>query len=104
MARQRRVEEATQGTSERGREETPRIICRPKIPPKPELEIQVTPEDIEEVAVREGVHKIIQAEIPHGDKEAESMDEEMLEVPNLMMEDKDIRPATEGATRPRETK
>ena len=44
-----------------------------EIPPEPELEIQVTPEDIEEVAVREGVHKRIQAEICHGDdKEAES--------------------------------
>ena len=78
MVRQRRVDEATQGTSGRGREET----RNPSVePPELELQIQVTPEDIEEVAVREGVHKRIQAEIRHGDKEAESMAEEMFEVP-----------------------
>ena len=78
----------------------------PKIPPEPELEIQVIPEDPEQIAVREGIHERIQAEIHHEDKEAETTEEEMLEVsqeqnevPDLMMEDKDVRPATEGAAK-----
>ena len=41
-----------------------------EIPPEPEIEIQVIPEDPEEIAVRVGMHKIIQAEIHHEDKEA----------------------------------
>ena len=47
-----------------------------------------------------------QAEIHHVDKEAETTAEEMLEVPSewnevpdLMMEDKDFLPATEGAAK-----
>ena len=73
----------------------------PEIPPEPELEIQVIPED----PVREGVHERIQAEIHHEDKDAEAMAEKMLEVspkwnevPDLMMEDKGVRPGTEGAS------
>ena len=79
---------------------------QPSVDQEPELEIQVTHEDPEEIAVREGVHKRIQAEIHHEDKEAEAMVEEMLkvppkwnEVPDLMLEDKDIQPATEGAAK-----
>ena len=54
----------------------------PEISQEPELEIQVIPEDPEQIAVREGVHKRIQVEINHED-----------------MEDKDIQPATEGAAK-----
>ena len=75
----------------------------PEISLVTELEIQVIPEDLEEIAVREGVHKGIQAEIHHEDKESEATAEEMLdvppewnEVPDLMMEEEDIQPATEG--------
>ena len=50
----------------------------PEIPLEPELEIQVIPEDPEEIAVREGVHERIQAEIHHEDKEAKTTEEEML--------------------------
>ena len=69
----------------------------PEIPPEPELEIQVIPEDPKEIAVREGVHKRIQAQIHHEDMVAEATKEEMLEippewneVPDLMMEDEGV--------------
>ena len=69
-----------------------------------DLEIPVIPEDPEEIAVRDGIHEKKQAEIHHADKEAEAKAEEMLEVPlewnevpDLMMEDKDVQPATETA-------
>ena len=59
-----------------------------------------------EIAVREGIHERIQAEIHHEDKEAKDAVEEMLEVPpewndvpDLMMEDKDVRPATKAAVK-----
>ena len=64
------------------------------------------PEDPQEIAVREGVHERIQAEIQHEDKEAEVRAGEMLEVPpewnkfpDLMMEDEDVQPASEGAAK-----
>ena len=73
---------------------------------EPDLEIPVIPEDPEEMAVREGIHERIQAEIHHEDKEAEAAAKEMLEAPlewnevsDLMMEDKDVRPATEAAVK-----
>ena len=53
----------------------------PEILPEPDLEIQVIPEDPEEIAVRDGIHARIQAETHHEDKEAETVVEEMLEVP-----------------------
>ena len=84
MVRQRRVNGATEGTSGPGGEETHRTVSRseePEIPPEPALEIQLIPEDPEEIAVREGIHKRIQAEIHNEDKEAEARAEEMLEVP-----------------------
>ena len=97
MVRQRGVDEASGGTSGWGGEETHRTIRRSEkpaeIPPKPELEIQIVPEDPKEIAVREGIHKRIQAEIHHEDKEAEEMLEVPLEwnaAPDLMMEDKDV--------------
>ena len=78
----------------------------PEIPPEPDLEIQVISEDPEDIAVKEGIHERIQAEIHHEDKEVEARAEEMLEVPpewkevpDLMMEDKDVRPATEAAVK-----
>ena len=51
-----------------------------EIHPEPELEIQVIPEDPEEIAVREGVHQRIQAEIHHEDMEAKAAAEEIREV------------------------
>ena len=48
---------------------------------EPDLEIPVIPEDPEEIAVREGIHERIQAEIHHEDKEAKTMAEEIIEVP-----------------------
>ena len=53
----------------------------PEIPPESALEIQVIPEDPEEIALREEIHERIQAKIHHEDKEAETTAEEMLEVP-----------------------
>ena len=57
------------------------------------------PKDPEEIAVREGIHVRIQAEIYHENKEREAWDEEMLkiplewnEVPDFIMEDGDILP------------
>ena len=56
--------------------------------------------------VRKGIHERIQAEIHHEDKEAETLVEQMLEVPlewnevpDLMMEDEDVQPATEAAVK-----
>ena len=48
---------------------------------EPALNIQIIPEDPEEIAAREGIHKRIQAEIHQGNKEVEARVEEMLEVP-----------------------
>ena len=66
---------------------------RLELHPEPDLEIQVIPEDPKEIAVREGIHERIQAEIHHEEKEAEAVADEMLEVPlewnevpDLMME------------------
>ena len=71
----------------------------PEVTTEPALEIQVIPEDPEKMAVREGKHKRIQAEIYHENKEREALAEEMLEiplewneVPELIMEDVDILP------------
>ena len=78
----------------------------PKIPPKPELEIQTIPEDSKGIAVREGIYKRIQAEVHPEDKEAEVMAEEMLEIPpewnevsDLMMEDGGVLPKAKGSTK-----
>ena len=77
-----------------------------EIPFEPALEIQIVPEDPEEIAVREGIHKNIQAEIHHEDKEEEARAEEMLEVPpewnevpDLMMEDKNVLPEAAGSSK-----
>ena len=53
----------------------------PEIPPEPALKIQIIPDDPKEIAVREGIHERIQAEIHQGNKEEEARAEEMLEVP-----------------------
>ena len=53
----------------------------PEIPLEPYLEIQVIPDDPEEIAVKEGIHERIQTEIHHEDKEVETAVEEMLKVP-----------------------
>ena len=66
------------------------------------------PEDPQEIALREGIHERIQDKIHHEDKEAEARAEEMLEVPlewnevpDLMMEDKEVWPASEAAVKPK---
>ena len=90
--------EATLGEVER-RPIEPSVDQRnPEIPPEPALEIQIVPEDPKEIAVREGIH--------HEDKEAEARAEEMLEVsaewndvPDMIMEDKDVLPEAEGFTK-----
>ena len=78
----------------------------PGLYPEPDLGIPILPEDPEVIAEREGIHKRIQSEIQHNDKEAEVVAEEMLEVPlawnevpNLMMEDKDGMMITEADTK-----
>ena len=59
----------------------------------PYLELPIIPKEPENIAVREGIHERLQAEIRHEDNEAEVMAEGMLEappawneVPDLMME------------------
>ena len=81
-------------------------------------EIQIIPEDPEEIAVREGIHERIQAEIHQGNREEEAREEEareeearaeeMLEVPpewnevpDLMMEEEDVLPEATGSTKRR---
>ena len=60
------------------------------------------------MAVREGIHERIQAEIHQGNKEEEARAEEMLEVPpewnevpDLMMEEEDVLPEATGSTKRR---
>ena len=69
----------------------------PEISAESSIDIQDKPEDPEEMAVREGIHEGIQAEMHHENKEIEAREEEMLEiplewnkVPDLMMEEGDI--------------
>ena len=71
----------------------------PEISAESVIDIQVIPEHSEEMAVREGIHKRMQAEMYHENKEIEARGEEMLEippewneVPDLMMEEGDILP------------
>ena len=73
-----KLTEALQGEAEmRSRE--PFLDWRsPEIPPEPDLEIQVIPEDPKEIAVREGINERIQADIHHEDKVADTTAEEML--------------------------
>ena len=78
----------------------------PEIPSKPALEIQIIPEDPEEMAVREGIHERIQAEIHQGNKKEEARVKEMIEVPpewnavpGLMMEEEDVLPKATGSTK-----
>ena len=84
-----------------GAREQPEEQGRHELHPEP-----VIPEDPEEIAVREGIHERIQTEIHHKDKEVEALAEEMLEdppewndVPDLMMEDKEVQLATEAAVK-----
>ena len=70
------LREAPLGEAER-RPIEPSVDQRnPEIPPEPELQIQIVPENPEEIAVKEGIHKRIQVEIYHEDKEAEFRAEE----------------------------
>ena len=84
---------------ERGYMETVPGPRSPEISAESAIDIQVIPEDPEEMAVREGIHKRIQAEMHHENKEIEARVEEMLEIPpewnkvlDLMMEEGDILP------------
>ena len=114
MVRRRRVNGATRHTFERGGEgihRTIRIQRNQKIPPEPELEIQIIPEDPKEIAVREGIHERIQAEIHQGNTEEEARAQEMLEVPSewnevpdLMMEEEDVLPQATESTKWRRDK
>ena len=99
-----KLQEVPGQESEVGAREQPEKQGRHELHPEPDLEISVIPEDTEDIAVREGIHERIQAEIHHEEKEAEAGADEMLEVPlewnevpDLMMEDKDVQPATETA-------
>ena len=63
------------------------------------IDIQVIPEDPKEMAWIEGIHKRIQPEMYHENKGIEARAEDMLEipsqwneVPDLMMEERDILP------------
>ena len=53
----------------------------PEISAESAIDIQVIPEDPEEMAVREGIHKRIQAEMHHENKEIEARAKEMLKIP-----------------------
>ena len=71
-------------------------------------QIQIIPDDPEEIAAREGIHERIQAEIHQGNKEVEARAEEMLEVPpewnkvpDLMMEEEDVLSEATGSTKGR---
>ena len=60
----------------------------PDIHPEPALEIQIIPEDPKEIAVREGIHERIQAEIHQKEAKVEQMLEvcqDWNEVCDLMM-------------------
>ena len=84
MGRQRRFNKVTGNTSERKRESIhgKRTSLRsPEVSAELTIDVQVILEDPEEMAVREGIHKRIQAEMHHEDKETEARAEEMLEIP-----------------------
>ena len=100
--------EATLGEAERRNIEPSLNQRNPEIPPEPALEIQIILKDPEEIAVRDGIHERIQAEIHQGNKEEEGRAEEMLEVPpelnevpDLMMEEEDVLPEATGSTKRR---
>ena len=64
--------EVSLGERERVYMETGPNPKSPEITVEPALDIQVIPEDPEEMAAREGRHKRIKAEIRHEDKEREA--------------------------------
>ena len=76
--------------------------------PEPTLDIPIITEDPEVIAVREGVHERIKAEIQLQDEDTEVAEELMLEippewnvVPDLLMEDKKELMITETDNRGR---
>ena len=76
--------------------EQPEDQGRHELHPEPTLDIPMIAEDPEVIAEREGVHERIQAEIQHEEKEAEMVEEVMLEippewnaVPDLIMKDEE---------------
>ena len=62
----------------------------PEITAEPDLEIPMILDDPEEMAVREGIHERIQAEIYHENKERAAQVEEMLDMPLEWNEVKDL--------------
>ena len=64
-----------------GIREQPEDQSRPELYHEPDLDIPILPKDPEVIAEREGIHKRIQSEIHHEDKQAEVGKEVMLEVP-----------------------
>ena len=91
------IEEAKVGVKDQ-----PKDRRGPGLYPEPDLDIPILPEDPEVIAEREGIHERILSEIQHEDKEWAVAAEEMLEVspewievPDLMMEDKDGMMITE---------
>ena len=91
--------EISVGERERVFMETRLDPVNPEITAEPDLEIPMILDDPEEMAVREGIHERIQAEIYNENKEREAQAKEMLEippewneVPDLIMEDEDILP------------
>ena len=72
---------------------------------EPDLEIPVISEDPEEIAVKDVKHERIQAEIHHKTRRWSRVEEmlevppEWNEVPDLMMEEKEVPPATEAAVK-----
>ena len=61
-----------------------------KMTAEPDLEVPMVLDDPEEMAVREGIHERIQAEIYYKDKEREAQAEEMLDRPLKWNEAKDL--------------
>ena len=62
----------------------------PEIIAEPDLETPMILDDPEEMAVREGIHERIQAEIYHKDRERAVQAEEMLDIPSEWNEVKDL--------------
>ena len=61
-----------------------------EITEEPDLEVPMILDDPEEMAVREGIHERIQAEIYHEDKKREVKAEEMLDKPPEWNEVEDL--------------
>ena len=61
--------------------ETRPDLVNPEITAEQDLEIPMILDDPEEMALREGIHERIQAEVYHENQERATQAEEMLEIP-----------------------